>query len=58
MDCGFLAMRQGPRAAWLLDPPAVLEQNGRGQAGLGTAVGWLSIYAGVAWILLIIIALL
>ena len=25
---------------------------------LGTALGWLSIYAGVAWILLIVIALL
>ena len=58
MVCGFLALRQGQRAAWFLNLPAVLEQNGRGQAGLGTALGWLSIYAGVAWILLIVIALL
>ena len=58
MGCGFLALRQGQRAAWFLNLPAVLEQNGRGQAGLGTALGWLSIYAGVAWILLIVIALL
>ena len=58
MVCGCLALRQGQRAAWFLNLPAVLEQNGRGQAGLGTALGWLSIYAGVAWILLIVIALL
>ena len=58
MVCGFLALRQGQRAAWFLNLPAVLEQNGRGQASLGTALGWLSIYLGVAWILLIVIALL
>ena len=58
MVVGFLALRQGQRAAWFLNLPAVLEQNGRGQASLGTALGWLSIYLGVAWILLIVIALL
>ncbi|HOU40575.1 MAG TPA: hypothetical protein PK829_04850 [Promineifilum sp.] len=58
MVAGFLALRQGQRAAWFLNLPAVLEQNGRGQASLGTALGWLSIYLGVAWILLIVIALL
>ncbi len=58
MVAGFLALRQGQRAAWFLNLPAVLEQNGRGQASLGTALGWLSIYVGVAWILLIVIALL
>jgi len=58
MVAGFLALRQGQRAAWFLNLPAVLEQNGRGQASLGTALGWLSIYLGVAWILLLVIALL
>ncbi|MBX7251332.1 MAG: hypothetical protein K1X50_05055 [Candidatus Promineofilum sp.] len=58
MVAGFLALRQGQRAAWFLNLPAVLEQNGRGQASLGTALGWLSIYLGVAWILLIVITLL
>ncbi len=55
---GFLALRQGQRAAWFLNLPAVLEQSGRGKAGVGSALGWLSIYAAVGWILLIVIALL
>lgn len=58
MGAGFMALRQGQRAAWFLNLPAVLEQNGRGQASLGTALGWLSIYAGVAWVLLILITLI
>jgi hypothetical protein len=58
MVCGFLALRQGQRAGWYQNLPAVLEHGGRGQARVGTALGWLSIYAGVAWILLIVIALL
>jgi len=58
MVCGVLALRQGQRATWYLNLPAVLDQGGRGKAGLGSALGWLSIYAGVAWILLIVIALL
>jgi hypothetical protein len=58
MVVGFLALRQGQRASWYLNLPAVLEQSGRGKAGIGGALGWLSIYLGVGWILLIIIALL
>lgn len=58
MVCGVLALRQGQRATWYLNLPAVLDQGGRGKAGLGGALGWLSIYVGVAWILLIVIALL
>ena len=58
MVAGFMALRQGQRATWYLNLPAVLEQGGRGKASLGNALGWLSIYIGVAWILLIVIALL
>jgi hypothetical protein len=58
MLAGFAALRQGQRASWYLNLPAVLEHSGRGKAGLGGALGWLSIYLGVGWILLIIIALI
>ncbi len=58
MLLGIAAIRQGQRASWYLNLPAVLEQSGRGKAGFGGALGWLSIYLGVGWILLIIIALL
>lgn len=58
MALGFAALRQGQRASWYLNLPAVLEQSGRGKAGIGGALGWLCIYLGIAWILLIIIALL
>lgn len=58
MLLGFAALRQGRRASWYLNLPAVLEQSGRGKAGFGGALGWLSIYLGIGWILLIIIALL
>lgn len=56
--CGVMALRQGQRATWYLNLPAVLDQGGRGKAGVGSALGWLSIYAAVAWILLIVLALL
>lgn len=58
MLAGFGALRQGRRANWYLNLPAVLEQSGRGKAGVGAALGWLSIYLGVGWILLIVLALI
>ncbi len=58
MLAGFMALRQGQRAGWYLNLPAVLEQSGRGKAGVGGALGWLGIYLAIGWILLIIIALL
>jgi hypothetical protein len=58
MLAGFMALRQGQRAGWYLNLPAVLEQSGRGKAGVGGALGWLAIYLAIGWILLIIIALL
>lgn len=58
MVAGYMALRRGQRASWYLNLPAVLEQSGRGKAGFGGALGWLSIYLGVAWVLLIIITLL
>lgn len=58
MLAGVAAIRQGQRASWYLNLPAVLEQSGRSKAGFGGALGWLSIYAAIGWILLIIIALI
>lgn len=58
MLAGFMALRQGQRAGWYLNLPAVLEQSGRGKAGFGGALGWLSIYLAIGWILMIVIALL
>lgn len=58
MLAGFAALRQGRQASWYLNLPAVLEQSGKGKAGIGGALGWLAIYLGVGWVLLIIIALL
>ena len=55
---GFSAIRQGQRASWYLNLPTVLEHSGRGKAGFGSALGWLSIYLGVGWVLLIVITLL
>lgn len=55
---GYAALRQGRQASWYLNLPAVLENSGRGKAGIGVALGWLAIYLSIGWILLIIIALL
>lgn len=55
---GWFALRQGQRAVWYQNLPAVLEHGGRGKSSIGNALGWLSIYLSVGWILLIIIALL
>lgn len=55
---GYMALRQGQRAAWYLNLPAVLEQSGKSKASLGSALGWLSIYLAIAWVLLVVIALL
>ncbi|MCZ2113951.1 MAG: hypothetical protein LC131_08970 [Anaerolineae bacterium] len=55
---GYAALRQGQRASWYLNLPAVLEHSGRGKAGIGGALGWLAIYLSIGWILLIIISLL
>lgn len=52
------AMRQGQRASWYLNLRALSGQAGRGQAVAGNALAWLAIYLTLAWIILIIIALL
>ena len=56
--CGLMALRQGQRASWYLNLSAVLAQDGRGKATLGNALGWLSIYLVIGWLLLIVIALI
>lgn len=55
---GWFALRQGQRAVWYQNLPAVLEHSGRNKSALGNALGWLSIYLSVGWVLLIVIALL
>jgi hypothetical protein len=58
IGAGWFALRQGQRAVWYLNLPAVLDNNGRTKASIGNALGWLSIYLGIGWGLLIVIALL
>lgn len=56
--CGIMALRQGQRASWYLNLSAVLVQDGRSKAAFGNALGWLSIYLTMGWLLLIVLALL
>ncbi len=56
--CGITALRHGQRASWYLNLSAVLAQDGRGKATIGNALGWLSIYLVIGWLLLIIISLI
>lgn len=56
--CGVAALRQGQRASWYLNLSAALTKDGRGSAAVGNALGWLSIYLVIGWILLILISLL
>lgn len=58
MLVGWQAVRMSQRASWYLNLPAVLERSGRGKASIGGALGWLSIYLGIGWVLLIVITLL
>lgn len=55
---GVTALRHGQRASWYLNLPAIAGQGGRGKIMAGNALAWLSIYLTLAWILLIVIALL
>jgi hypothetical protein len=55
---GIMALRRGQRASWYQNLPAVLYQNGKTRASIGTALGWLGIYIAAAWIILIVIALI
>lgn len=55
---GITALRHGQRASWYLNLPAIAGQGGRGRIVAGNALGWLAIYLTLAWILLIVIALL
>lgn len=55
---GITALRHGQRASWYLNLPAITGQGGRGRIVAGNALAWLAIYLTLAWILLIIIALL
>lgn len=58
MLAGWFALRQGQRAVWYQNLPSMLEHSGRSKSAIGNALGWLSIYISVGWILLIVIALL
>lgn len=54
---GTFALRQGQQASWYLNLPAISGEGGRGKSAAGNALGWLSIYLAIGWILLIVIAL-
>jgi hypothetical protein len=58
MIAGWFALRQGQRAVWYQNLPAMLDHSGRNKSSIGNALGWLSIYISVGWVLLMVIALL
>lgn len=55
---GWRATRQAQQASWYLNLSARVDDAGRTQSTLGNALGWLVIYLALAWIILIVIALL
>lgn len=52
---GIQAISRARQAVWYMNLQAAVDTNGRTRAGFGSALGWLAIYAGIAWILFIVI---
>lgn len=53
---GIQAISRARQAAWYMNLRAAVDAGGRTRATIGSALGWLSIYTGIAWILFITIA--
>lgn len=58
MFLGIQAISRARQAAWYMNLRAAVDAGGRTRATIGSALGWLSIYMGIAWILFITIATL
>lgn len=52
---GIQAISRARQAAWYMNLRAAVDAGGRTRASLGSALGWLAIYANIAWILLIVL---
>jgi len=57
MFLGWRGIVLGQRANWYHNLRAVTDNAGASKAALGSALGWLAIYIGVAWIIFTVIAL-
>ncbi|NKQ36295.1 MAG: hypothetical protein HF973_11850 [Chloroflexi bacterium] len=55
---GWRAIAQAQRASWFRNLSAVTENDGGIKAAVGNALGWLAIYIGLAWVVLVVIGLL
>lgn len=55
---GWRAIAQAQRASWFRNLSAVTENDGGMKAAVGNALGWLAIYIGLAWVVLVVIGLL
>ncbi|PID87004.1 MAG: hypothetical protein CSA11_04960 [Chloroflexi bacterium] len=54
---GWRGIVLGQRANWYRNLRAVTDNAGASQAAIGSALGWLAIYAGAAWVIFMLIAL-
>lgn len=54
---GVTALRRAQRASWYQNLPAAVQTHGESRSAVGNALGWLGIYIAIAWIILIVIAL-
>ncbi|MBX3056406.1 MAG: hypothetical protein KF770_08035 [Anaerolineae bacterium] len=52
---GIQAISRARQAAWYMNLRAAVDAGGRTRASLGSGLGWLAIYANIAWILLIVL---
>lgn len=57
MFLGWRGIVLGQRANWYHNLRAVTDNAGASKAALGSALGWLAIYMGVAWVIFTVIAL-
>jgi len=55
---GWRAIAQAQRASWFRNLSAVTENDGGVKAAVGNALGWLAIYIGLAWVVLVMVGLL
>jgi hypothetical protein len=52
---GWLAIHVSQKASWYLNLTATFGQAGRTKIIAATALGWLNIYLGLAWLIFIFV---
>jgi hypothetical protein len=55
MVLGWLAIQVSQKASWYLNLTATFGQTGRTKIIAATALGWLNIYLGLAWLIFIFV---